>query len=212
MPRLMAMLYDRMMKATEQACLSQWRQELLANCSGSVLEIGAGTGASLPFYSDKVNKLVLTEPDPHMRSQLQVRCNDLRADGSAVVTAHTIEFLDVGDAQFDYVISSLVLCSVQDPEKALNEVYRVLKPGGALLFIEHVAADCASSRFRWQRRIEPLWKRIAGNCHLTRRTEQAIEAAGFEIESVARESLRKALPIVRPSIRGVARKSELQKG
>ena len=82
----------------------------------------------------------------------------------------------------------------------------MLKPGGRLVFLEHVAADGRPARLKWQQRIEPVWKRLMGNCHLTRRTEAAIAAAGFEIERIQRESIRKALPIVRPSIHGIARK------
>ncbi len=83
---------------------------------------------------------------------------------------------------------------------------RVLRPGGRYVFLEHVAAENNPERFKWQRRIEPVWKIVADNCHVTRRTADAIESAGFEIESIKRESVRKAMPIVRPSIRGVARK------
>jgi hypothetical protein len=82
----------------------------------------------------------------------------------------------------------------------------VLRPGGRLVFLEHVAADGRPGRLKWQGRIEPVWKHLMGNCHLTRRTEAAIAAAGFEFERIQRESIRKALPIVRPSVRGIARK------
>jgi ubiquinone/menaquinone biosynthesis C-methylase UbiE len=106
------------------------------------------------------------------------------------------------------VVSSLVLCSVQDPQAALAQIRRVLKPGGRLVFLEHVAADGKPNRLKWQRRIEPVWKHLMGNCHLTRRTEAAIEAAGFRIERIQRESMRKALPVCRPSIRGIARRAD----
>ena len=81
-----------------------------------------------------------------------------------------------------------------------------MKPAGKLVFLEHVAAESRPQRLKWQRRIEPLWKHLAGNCHLTRRTEAAIAASGFKIERIERESIRTALPIVRPSIRGIARR------
>jgi ubiquinone/menaquinone biosynthesis C-methylase UbiE len=100
----------------------------------------------------------------------------------------------------------MVLCSVSDSSRALAEIYRVLKAGGRLVFIEHVAADGNPRRLRWQYRLEPIWKRLMGNCHITRRTEQSIRTAGFQITDVTRESLRKAVPIARPSIRGVAQR------
>jgi len=101
------------------------------------------------------------------------------------------------------------LCSaypLASVERSLAEVRRVLRPEGRLLFMEHVAAEDDSGRLTWQRRVEPVWKRVAGNCHLTRETERHIDEAGFEIEAITRESIRKAMPIVGPSIRGMARK------
>lgn len=203
MPWLMARFYDRVMAATEHACLHEWRRELLAELSGRVLEIGAGTGASLPCYPAAVDELVLAEPDPHMRTQLADRVAD-RAGASVI--ADPVEALTASDASFDAVVSSLVLCSVARPTHALAELSRVLRPGGRLVFIEHVAAHDDSKRLRWQRRVEPAWRRLAGNCHLTRDTEQSIRAAGFEIERIQHESMRKAMPLVRPCIRGLARK------
>jgi len=207
MPWLMAKLYDRMMAGTEQACLQAWRQELLADVSGDVLEIGAGTGANLEFYGADVRRLLLTEPDPHM-SALLLRKLAARAGSSSTAEVQTAssEQLPFADASFDTVVGTLVLCSVADPARAIAEIHRVLRPGGRLLFIEHVAADDNPGRLRWQHRLEPLWKRIAGGCHLTRDTGAALRAAGFVIEGEQRSSMRKAPPVVRPTIRGVARK------
>jgi ubiquinone/menaquinone biosynthesis C-methylase UbiE len=91
-------------------------------------------------------------------------------------------------------------------EAALGEARRVLRPGGTLVFLEHVASEDAA-RLRWQKRLEPFWSPIAGNCHLTRDTAHAIESAGFAFESIVRESMRKALFIVRPTIRGIAHRT-----
>jgi ubiquinone/menaquinone biosynthesis C-methylase UbiE len=199
MSRLLAAVYDRLMQATEDACLKAWRAELIAPLSGAVLEVGAGTGANLAHYTAAIARLVLAEPDPAMRRRLAKRAGD-RAE---VIDAGA-EKLPFDDATFDAVVCTLVLCSVRDPTAALTEMGRVLKRDGRLVFIEHVAAADNSRRLRWQRLLEPLWKRLMGNCHLTRRTEEAIRAAGFAVQSLRRESLRKAMPMVRPSIRGTA--------
>jgi ubiquinone/menaquinone biosynthesis C-methylase UbiE len=199
---LMAAVYDRFMKVSEEACLGKWRAELLADLSGEVLEVGAGTGSTLSLYPKAVTRLVLAEPDPHMRRRLREKP---RPAGVEVSDA-SLEKLPFDDQSFDAVVCSLVLCSVRDQKAALAEIARVLRPGGRLVFLEHVAADGKPDRLKWQGRIEPVWKHLMDNCHLTRRTEAAIAAAGLQIERIQRESIRKALPIVRPSIRGTARK------
>jgi ubiquinone/menaquinone biosynthesis C-methylase UbiE len=199
---LMAAVYDRLMRVSEEACLGKWRVELLRDLSGEVLEVGAGTGSTLGLYPKAVTRLVMAEPDPHMRARL--RAKD-RPAGVEVSDA-SLDKLPFQNQSFDAVVCSLVLCSVSDQRIALTEIARVLKPGGRLVFLEHVAADGKPDRLKWQGRIEPVWKHLMGNCHLTRRTEAAIVAAGLEIEKIQRESIRKALPIVRPSIRGTARK------
>ena len=212
MSRFMAAIYDRFMRDSERACLEGWRAELLSDIAGDVLEIGAGTGASLRHYTSGVTRLVLTEPDPHMRTKLEAR---LRADGDhrgvrveRVELSHaTASALPFADASFDVVVSMLVLCSVKDVEVTLREVARVLRPAGRFVFLEHIAAHDGTPRLAWQRRIEPFWKHLAGNCHLTRHTDASINAAGFTLERDTRESMRKAMPFLRPTIRGVARKA-----
>lgn len=205
MSYIAALFYDRFMSKAEDACLREWRYGLLKQVSGEVLEVGAGTGANIKFYSDKVTKLVVTEPDKHMRKFLkeQVIYHQLENVG---VIGGTAEQIEAADESFDYVVSTLVCCSVEDLKTCLSEIRRVLKPGGSMVFLEHVAAADNTSRRRWQNRINPIWKTFMGNCHLNRETEQAIVNEGFEIIQIERESMRNAPPIVRPTIRGIAKK------
>lgn len=200
---LVAAVYDRVMAGVEEAGVTQWRTELLAPLAGTVVEIGAGTGRNVALYPAAVDRLVLCEPDRHMRSRL-VRA--VAGRPATTVCSAPAERLDLPDASADAVVSTLVLCSVCSPERALAEVRRVLRPGGLLVFIEHVAATDRPSRLVWQRRLEPLWRPVAGNCHLTRTTEQTILASGFSLDQISRASMPKAPPIVRPTIFGVARR------
>jgi ubiquinone/menaquinone biosynthesis C-methylase UbiE len=206
MSRFMSLIYDRFMRASERACLEEWRIELLADLSGSILEIGAGTGANIPRYPPSVKRLVLVDDDPHMLARLEKRVREHRREDTEVeITEASAASLPFPDASFDAVVSTLVLCSVPDADVVLREIRRVLRPNGAFVYLEHVGDEVGTSRFAWQRRVEPVWKRLAGNCHLTRRTGEAIRRAGFVVDDERRESMRKALPIVRPTVRGIAR-------
>ena len=205
MPWFMSVIYDRFMQASEEACLTEWRAELLRDLSGDVLEIGAGTGANLRHFPAAVRRLVATEPDSYMIPKLRARASLDRPSDLEILEAGS-DKLPFEDETFDAVVSTLVLCSVEDLDRTLAEVKRVLKPGGALVYMEHVAADDRPDRLVWQRRVEPFWKRVAGNCHLTRRTGAAIVRAGFAIEHETKDSMRKANPLTRATLRGVARK------
>ena len=205
MGRLIAAVYDRLTQASEAACLQQWRAELLCDLAGQVLEVGAGTGLNIAHYPPTVSRLVLSEPDPHMRRKLSQKARAQHWEHAEVLDA-SLEELPLPDEAFDAVVGTLVLCSVPRLDQALAEIYRVLKPGGRFVFLEHVAAEDRPGRLKWQRRVEPFWKRLSGNCHLTRSTGDAIVAAGFAIVDIKRESMRKAWPLVRPTIRGVALK------
>lgn len=202
---IIAYFYDRAMAKTEAACLAQWRRELLGQVHGDVLEIGAGTGASIEYYPDRVRSLVLSEPDKHMRKILQQKVDD-KSPVEIRISDATAERIPAADESFDCVVASLVCCSVADLDATLAEIRRVLKKGGYFVFLEHVAAPEGTSRRRWQQRINPLWKRLMGNCHLIRETEQAILDAGLRIRQIKKESMRKAPPIVRPTVRGIAEK------
>ncbi len=203
---LTAFFYDRVMAKTEAACLKEWRHGLLKQVSGEVLEVGAGTGANIKLYSDNVSRLVLTEPDQHMRKLLKEQVSN-HQQGNVSVTGGTGEQIEADDESFDYVVSSLVCCSVTDLKACLSEIRRVLRPGGGFVFLEHVAAPDGTSRRRWQNIINPVWKTFMGNCHLNRETETAIVSEGFDIIQIDRESMPKAPSIVRSTIRGIAIKT-----
>lgn len=201
---LMAKFYDHVMAPTEEACLTRWRRELLSTASGRVLEIGAGTGINVEHYSDAVESVTFLEPDAHMARRLGDEIARRQRPYDWRIVDDAAERLPFHDDEFDTVVSTLVLCSVKDPDQVAGELRRVLHPDGSLLFIEHVAAPDNPGRRRWQRIVEPVWKICADNCHLTRHTAQTLEAAGFELD-LTRESMRKAPPFVRPTIRGIGR-------
>ena len=199
--RLFAAVYDRGLKSTEEAGLRDMRRELLAGAGGRVLEIGAGTGVNLDLYPDRVEELVLVEPDPHMSKRLRERlAGSARA---ATVVEAPAERLPFADSSFDTAVATLVLCTVPDPAAALAEVARVLKPGGELLFVEHVRAGDPRLA-RWQDRLEKPWRFLGDGCHCNRDTVATIEASPLRLERLERDRLPKAPPIVEPLIRGSA--------
>jgi len=195
--------YDGFMQRSEEETLRSWRASLLSPLEGEVLDLGAGTGANVPFWPAAVEHVVAAEPDPGMARKLRERA---RVDRRIEVVTSAAERMPFADEAFDVVVSTLVLCTVDDLERSVAEIRRVLRPGGKLVFLEHVAAENRVLRQVAQRVAEPFWTPIAGGCHLTRRTHVAIERAGFTIDSLTRESMRGALPVVRETVRGVARK------
>ena len=173
---------------------------LLQDAYGRVLEIGGGTGFNLPHYPDSVDELIVTEPSTGMLDRAKRRAGELGRPVELVQAS--AEELPLPDDSFDTVVSTLVLCAVDDQARSLAEIKRVLKPDGALLFIEHVRAEDPGLA-RWQDRLERPWHAIA-LCHPNRATLEAIEAAGFEVERLERGDLPKSLPLVRPMITGRA--------
>ena len=184
----------------------EWRSELVKHVHGNVLEIGAGTGANILFYPKNGIELTLSEPDKHMRTQLEEKVKNEGLD-HVTISSHTIEENHRPDATFDCVVSTLVCCSVPNLASAFSEIKRILKPDGYFIFLEHVGAEKGTRRRRWQNRLTPLWCKISGNCHLNRETEIALKNAGFTFKEIKRESMRKATPLVRPTIRGIAIKN-----
>jgi SAM-dependent methyltransferase len=212
--RLFAFYYDRALKASEENGLGAMRAELLAGASGRVVEIGAGTGVNLDHYGPGVESLTLVEPDPHMGAKLGKRINGRSLGLSAMDgwslaerepparhVAAPAESLPFDDDSFDTAVATLVLCTVPDPAAAIAEIARVLKPGGRLLFIEHVRSDDPSSA-RWQDRFEKPWRFMADGCYCNRDTESMLRASAFRVDALDHGRFPKAMPIVRPLIRG----------
>ena len=175
--RLFAALYDRMTGPLEQGVLAQRRAGLLADLGGQVLDVGAGTGANLPHFR-AASLVVAAEPDAAMRRRLAAKLAG--APVPAELTGDVAEALRQPDASFDAVVFTQVLCTVTDPDRALAEARRVLRPGGRLIVLEHVRGT--GSLARWQDRLTPLWSRLVPGCHLGRDTAAAIERAGFTVQ------------------------------
>ncbi len=177
------------------------RRDALAHAAGRILEIGAGTGFNLAHYPAAVEELVITEPAPGMLERTRRRAAALERPVTVVQAA--AESLPFEDSTFDAVVSTLVLCSVDDVDRALGEIHRVLKPKGQLIFVEHVRSD-DPRRARWQDRLERPWMALADGCHPNRATLERIEAGPFELVDVERGELPKSPPIVRPLVAGRA--------
>jgi ubiquinone/menaquinone biosynthesis C-methylase UbiE len=199
--RLFAAVYDPLSARTERKFGADLKRELLANARGRVLEIGVGTGLSFPHYPPDV-ELAGVEPSPHMLKRARRRAAELGRNVELVEAP--AEQLPFGDDSFDTVVSLAVLCTVRNPQCALGEIRRVLRPGGRFVFLEHVRSDdphLAHRQDRWER----PWGWIAGGCHPNRRTLDSIEAAEFEIQELDQDPLTAVPRLVQPHIKGWSR-------
>ena len=199
--RVIAGIYDPFLWLGERAGMRIHRVELLAQARGRVLEIGAGTGLNLAHYPEAVDELVLTEPEEPMAQRLEARLQAAHAGGKVLRAA--AEAIPVADQSVDTVVSTMVLCTVDDPRRAADEIRRVLRPGGALLFIEHVRSE-GGLLGRLQDVFKEPWRRFARNCHCNRRTLELLNEHGFHVEQLQTAAWRRMPFIVRPLVVGRA--------
>ena len=158
------------------------RQKVVPQASGRVLEVGIGTGRNLAYY-DKSRISALVGVDPALQMHRLARKRSARAGLPVELVGLSAEKLPLPDASFDSIVLTYTLCSIPDPVPAVREMRRVLKPGGKLLFCEHGLAPDEGVR-RWQRRLNPLWGRIGGGCHLDRDIPALLRAGGFTLPDV----------------------------
>jgi ubiquinone/menaquinone biosynthesis C-methylase UbiE len=205
--RVFASGYDRFLAASEEAGMSDTRRDLVAAARGETLDLGAGTGLNLRHYPAAVSRLVMVEPSPFMAAKLRERVaggEGARHDISVIEAG--AEALPFDENSFDTVVVTLVLCTVPDPAAALREAARVLRPGGTLLFLEHVRSS-EPGLARWQDRLERPWTWFGNGCHCNRDTLATLEASPLTVVDVREDRVPKAAPLVRPMIVGSARAS-----
>jgi ubiquinone/menaquinone biosynthesis C-methylase UbiE len=198
--RLWAAGYDRFAAASDRRGGAERRQQLVENASGEVLEVGAGTGKNFAHYR-KASRVVALEPDPAMRARAERRF--ARADVPIEIIDGDAMSLPFEDDSFDTVVFGLVLCTIPDPARALNEARRVLRLDGEVRFYEHVRSEDPKLA-RWQDRLVRPWRWFGRGCNANRDTLTTIRSSGFEIEELERFDAVGEPAIVRPQVMGVA--------
>lgn len=173
-------IYDIFMEPFEKRGLRRLRQKLIGTAKGKVLEVGAGTGLNLPYYNEQeVSSLVLVDQDLN-RKALEEK---IKAHSNLKISVREENVMDLPfeKEEFDTVVFTLLFCTVRDVEKGLQEIMRVLKKDGKIIFIEHVLPEKEPLKTAFDR-ATPLWKKLAGGCHLNRETEKSLQAAGFDLD------------------------------
>ena len=197
----------KLIDCPDYGSLGELKQALLGSLHHKVLEIGPGAGANLAYYLKKIDWIGV-EPNPYMHPYLE---REAQKHGMSQITLlqGTAEDLPIGDESIDTVVSTHVLCSVKELDRSLQEIKRILKPGGNFIFIEHVAGECGTWTRRVQDWIEPVWKTLFDNCHPNRETWKSLENSGWEI--VSYQQFHVSFPIVSPHIAGIVKKSKNDK-
>jgi ubiquinone/menaquinone biosynthesis C-methylase UbiE len=200
-PKIFATIYNPILASGEVSGMRRMRRDLLAEAHGSVLEIGAGTGLNLRHYPGAVKELTVTEPDSAMFAKL-----------SKAAAGHTLnprvvrapaEQLPFEDQSFDAVVSTMVLCTVNDPAASMAEIRRVLRPGGLFLLIEHVQAAEGKLLRKAQNSMHRPWKAFGCGCNCNLDTHDLLAAAGFDTAPLQRGKWKLMPPLIRPLILGV---------
>lgn len=205
--RLFATYYPALVRRSDRAGQARTRERLLAHAEGATLEIGAGSGANLPWYPKAVTELVLADPSPYMLDHLRSELASIPEwPGSGIVSLVRAGFpsLPFDDASYDTVVVTYVLCSIADVPGALAEIARVLRPQGRLLFLEHVRAADGSLLGSVQDLVQRPHRLIADGCRPNRRTEGLLRASPLTVAWLERGEQPSAAPTVRPTIMGVA--------
>jgi len=202
---IFARLWEQMAAMSERRGANQHRRKLLEGLTGSVIEVGAGQGTTFPYYPTSVERVVAAEPESYLRQRAQ----QAAASAPVPISVHSAvaDELPGEDGSFDAGVVALVLCSVPDQDRALAELFRVIKPGGELRFYEHVIGRNALLARFLRLADATFWPRLLGGCRPIHDTGAAIERAGFVIESCERFTFSPvALPPPLPHILGVARR------
>jgi ubiquinone/menaquinone biosynthesis C-methylase UbiE len=187
--RVLPHLINLSMRKTD---LAAYRGRVVPAAEGRVLEIGIGSGLNLPFYSQNVQHLIGLDPSPKLLAM--ARRAGFRGSGGIELIEGSAEAIPLDTASVDTVVTTWVLCSIPDAQRALTEMHRVLKRGGRLFFVEHGRAPDASV-VRWQDRLTPLWKRFSGGCHLNRAIGTLIEGSGFQLDRLDTGYMRGPRPM-----------------
>ena len=200
---MMAKMYTVAQKKFEPY-IAERKTTLFADLSGTVLEIGPGNGVNFAYLPDSVRSWVGIEPNPHMHAELRA-AGERRGIAAEFRTVST-EGMEVDDESVDVVLSTLVLCSVPDPDSVVRDIHRILRPGGRFVFLEHVAAPRGSKLRRWQRWMAPFWRYFADGCCLDRELGDAIKRGGFaDVKMQEFEVPKKVVPaVVSLHVSGVA--------
>ena len=202
---LFARVYARFVRTSEKRGGAEHRQKLLAGLRGRVIELGAGSGANFSHYPTSVSEVVAVEPEPYLRERAQLAAAD--APATISVQPGDADSLPAEPESFDAAVVALVLCTVPDQQRALAELFRVIRPGGELRFYEHVLSHSPFEGCIQRAADATFWPHVAGGCHLARDTASAIEQAGFVLETCERFAFSPAAyPPPDPHILGIARR------